>query len=132
MQAPILVNTPFFEIIMAKKIILLCIEYLCVPNGVKAFAVNNTADIGMSSKSISRSFSELDNIVSTNALHHKSNISEFNEDYLSQKFSLDSITNNQILLAKAVMYFVITLRGSWSGNGQKKEFQICDWWIRSI
>ena len=48
-------------------------------------------------------FKELDDVLEANTLNYKPKASEFTETYLKENFSLDSVTNNQILIAKEVM-----------------------------
>ncbi|WP_298778361.1 hypothetical protein [uncultured Polaribacter sp.] len=50
-----------------------------------------------------KSFEEFDKIVNTNIIQYQTSTSEFNQTYISENFPLDSIANNKILMAKAVM-----------------------------
>ena len=92
---------------MIKKNTLLCVLFLCTIQLSAAIVVKDSITNVTAQSSIktitTRSFKEFDNILKTNALKYQPKISEFNQTYITQNFSLDSITSNQILMAKAVM-----------------------------
>lgn len=93
---------------MERKIVLLCA--LCLYTlQLTATAIVNVNHILAEtkphpSKTVrTKTFKELDDILKNKSLNYKSYTSEFNEAYITQNFSLDSITNDQIFMAKAVM-----------------------------
>ena len=94
---------------MFKKVMILCFLWVYTSQlfanstTINKDTVANTNKFFSHKKIKTKSFKELDDVLKTSTLKYQPQASEFDEAYIAENFSLDTVTNNQILLAKAVM-----------------------------